>query len=49
MVEEFAARRRLGSLDVGELTARQVEGFAVLEKTLAEELKNGRGNNRPTA
>jgi hypothetical protein len=46
MLESYAVLRRLGGVDVATLPARQVEGFAILEKELAEELKNGRQNTR---
>jgi hypothetical protein len=46
LLEEFAARRRLGSTDVAELSARQVDAFMILEKALTEELRNGRQNTR---
>jgi hypothetical protein len=38
MVEDFLVRRRLGAVDFGSLSARQVEGFVFLEQALAEEL-----------
>jgi hypothetical protein len=41
LVEEFLVRRRLGGLEVDGLTARQVEGFLILEKALAKEMKHG--------
>jgi len=37
LVEEFLVRRRLGGTDFGELSARQVEAFLVLEQALAAE------------
>jgi hypothetical protein len=45
-VEEFLVRRRLRAFDGEELSARQVEAFVILEKELAEEMKNGRHNAR---
>ena len=42
MVEEFLVRRRLGGISFGELTARQVEGFLILEQALAAEILAGR-------
>jgi hypothetical protein len=39
LVEEFLVRRRLGGMNFGELSARQVEGFLILEQALAGELK----------
>jgi len=38
LVEEFFVRRRLGRIDVADLTARQVEAFVILEKELAAEM-----------
>lgn len=44
MVEDFLVRRRLGGMSFGELNARQVEGFLILEQALAaEELAGRRG------
>jgi hypothetical protein len=37
LVEDFLVRRRLGGMSFGELSARQVEGFLILEQALAEE------------
>ena len=37
MVEDFLVRRRLGGIDFGDLSARQVEAFLVLEQALATE------------
>lgn len=37
MVEDFLVRRRLGGLKVNALSARQVEGFLILEQALAAE------------
>jgi hypothetical protein len=45
LVEEFLVRRRLGGMNFGELSARQVEGFLVLEQALAAEAM--RAQNRP--
>lgn len=42
LVEDFLVRRRLGGMRVGELSARQVEGFLVLEQALAAEELGGR-------
>jgi hypothetical protein len=39
LLEEFLVRRRLGGSDFGELSARQVEGFLILEQALAGELR----------
>jgi hypothetical protein len=37
LVEDFLVRRRLGGMSFGELSARQVEGFLILEQALAAE------------
>ena len=37
LVEDFLVRRRLGGTSFGELSARQVEGFLILEQALAAE------------
>jgi hypothetical protein len=42
LVEEFLVRRRLGGMSFGELSARQVEAFVVLEQALTEELAGRR-------
>ena len=39
LVEDFLVRRRLGGMNFGELSARQVEGFLILEQALAAETK----------
>ncbi len=41
LVEEFLVRRRLGGTNFGELSARQVEAFVILESALAEERNDG--------
>jgi hypothetical protein len=41
-VEEFLVRRRLGGTSFGELSARQVEAFVILEQALTEELAGRR-------
>ena len=46
LVEEFFIRRRLGSVDFAQLTAKQVEAFVILEKALAAEMKNAQHNTR---
>lgn len=48
LVEEFAVWRQLGGA-TGRLTAKQVDGFAILEGMLAKELKHGRPGNRSIA
>jgi hypothetical protein len=48
LVEEFLVRRRLRALDWEGLSARQVEAFVILEKTLAEEIEDGQHNTRQT-
>ena len=42
MVEDFLVRRRLGGMSFEELSARQVEGFLILEQALAAEDPGGR-------
>ena len=37
LVEEFLVRRRLGGVGFEELSARQVEGFLILEQALGAE------------
>ena len=39
LAEDFLVRRRLGGMNFGELSARQVEGFLILEQALAGELR----------
>ena len=46
LVEDFLVRRRLGGMNFGELSARQVEGFLILEQALATELRRD-GDNSP--
>jgi hypothetical protein len=46
LVEDFLVRRRLGGMNFGELSARQVEGFLILEQALAAELRRD-GDNSP--
>lgn len=48
LLEEFAVWRQLGNMG-RTLTAKQVDGFAILEGMLAKELKNGRQGNRSIA
>ena len=45
LVEEFLVRRRVGGMQLKELTARQVEAFLILDKALAQEMKHG-GHSR---
>ena len=42
LVEDFLVRRRLGGMSFGELSARQVAGFLILEQALAAEDLAGR-------
>ena len=42
LVEDFLVRRQLGGISFGELSARQVEGFLILEQALAAECANAR-------
>ena len=46
LVEEFLVRRRLNGINFGELSARQVEAFLVLEQALAAEDTAGRRTER---
>ena len=46
LVEEFFVQRRLGGLRLGELSARQVEAFVLLEGALAREVREGEGGGR---
>ena len=46
LVEDFLVRRRLGGVNFGELSARQVEGFLILEQALAAELRR-EGDDSP--
>lgn len=46
LVEEFAARRRMGAIDVAELTARQADAFLMLEAEIAKERRRGTQNTR---
>jgi hypothetical protein len=39
LVEDFLVRRQLGGTNFGELSARQVEGFLILEQAWAGETK----------
>ena len=45
-VEEFFVRRRFGAIDIRELTAKQVEAFALLEMLFTDEIKDGQQNRR---
>jgi hypothetical protein len=46
LVEEFLVRRRLGGMNFGELSARQVESFLILEQALTAESTREQ-QNRP--
>jgi hypothetical protein len=46
LVEEFFVRRRMGAIDFSELSARQVEAFAILENALTSEIKDGQDKRR---
>ena len=39
LLEDFLVRRRLRGMSFGKLSARQVEGFLILEQALAGELR----------
>lgn len=47
LLEEFAFRRHLGGFHAADLTARQADAFVILERALAEELKDGRQPTGP--
>jgi hypothetical protein len=44
LVEEFLVRRRLGAIDIRDLSAKQVEAFALLEKALTAEINDAQQN-----
>jgi hypothetical protein len=46
-MEEFFARRRAGGINLPELSARQVEAFAILEKALNSEIRDGQEKRVP--
>jgi hypothetical protein len=46
LVEEFLVRRRLGGMDLAELSARQVEAFTILEQALTGKTSDGQHNTR---
>jgi hypothetical protein len=46
LVEEFLVRRRMGGINFGELSARQIEAFLILENALAAEKRDGEHNRR---
>ncbi len=48
-VEEYAARRRFGRIDVTELSAREAEAFAILEDLRAAEINDERNAERRAA
>ena len=48
MVEDFLVRRRLGGMNFEELSARQVEGFLILEQALAAEEADRRRSTAET-
>jgi hypothetical protein len=46
MVEEFLVWKRVGAAALGELSARQVEAFVVLENAMERERRNGERHTR---
>jgi hypothetical protein len=46
MVEEFLAWKRVGAAALGELSARQVEAFVILEHAMEREKRNGERGTR---
>ena len=45
-VEDFLMRRRLGRMDLSELTARQADAFVILEEAVTAEMRDGQQNTR---
>jgi hypothetical protein len=41
LVESFLTRRKLGSIEASELTAREAEAFVILESILVAEIRDG--------
>jgi hypothetical protein len=46
LVEEFFVRRQVGAIEFSDLSARQVEAFAILEKVLTTEIEDGQRKRR---
>jgi hypothetical protein len=46
MVEEFLVRRRLGGIQIAELSARQVEAYLILEQALVSEIQDSGSDTR---
>ena len=46
LVEEFLVRRRLRGIEFGQLDARHVEAFVILEQALTSEMNDGQHNTR---
>lgn len=46
LLEEFLVRRRLGAIEIRELSAKQVEAFTLLEKEITAEIRDGEQNRR---
>lgn len=46
LVEEFFVRRRLGGLELGKLSGRQVDAFLILEEAVAVEIRDGQQHSR---
>lgn len=46
LIEEFFVRRRFSSLELTELSARQVEAFLILENALTAEMNDEQQNTR---
>lgn len=47
LIEEFVVLRRIGGLRADELTAKQVEAFAILESELVRERNDAQRESRP--
>jgi hypothetical protein len=48
LMEEFFLRRRLSTMNLDELSGRQVDAFVILEEAVAAEIKDGQQNFRNT-
>jgi hypothetical protein len=46
LLEEFLVRRRLGAIEIRDLSAKQVEAFALLEKALSARMRDGQQHRR---
>ena len=46
LLDDFAVRRRLGKVDISEMSGRQVDAFLVLEEAVAREIRDGQQDSR---